>query len=406
MLELCLKVGQHEKIEVHPNAKVTLSCCNSIVYPLSLVILQTWPVLEAPRAHRTHTLGMLLVLAPALLRDSNVLDAPVLDAVSSERPQETAATSTPLFEFEDTPLHFAAVASERTSPLGFPANYTQRTPDRLTSGVALAAVPACRAALSKAPLHATCKSTSLTSTGRTHAVYSRKAGLAYLKTAKAGSVSFQSFLIDRYRDSTCTVVKDCSNTNLPLGQLPAHIFGFTFVRDPLERALAGYAEVDAIHRQSENSKKGQQQMKVAGTTFVNVPRNNFTHGAARFLAYLDDLAKGRLPRDWKPGHSCPESDPLQSVEHAVRYDFVGRLESLSEDWKLMQQLAKVPLHKRTTAVPLDHQGKNDDYLLDEATRRTDQVVRKVCELYAADYACFGYELPKPCWPGDRALQSA
>ena len=199
-------------------------------------------------------------------------------------------------------------------------------------------------------------------------------------------------------DATCTVKENCSNTNLPLGELPppSKIFAFTFVRDPLERALAGYAEVDAVHRHKDP--KASKNQIAAGTTYIHVPRHNNTHGVDRFLAYLDDLANGRLPPAWKPGHSCPESNPLQNPEHAARYDFFGRLESLSEDWKLMQQLAGVPLQERTTAseVPFDHQGKDADYLEDEATKRTDEVVHKVCELYAADYACFGYELPTPC----------
>ena len=73
---------------------------------------------------------------------------------------------------------------------------------------------------------------------------------------------------------------------------------------------------------------------------------------------------------------------------------------MNKDWKTMQQLAGVPPEKRTNAeaVPRDHQGKNHDYLLDEATKRSDEVMRRVCHLYEADYACFGYDRPDACTP--------
>jgi hypothetical protein len=230
-------------------------------------------------------------------------------------------------------------------------------------------------------------------------VYSNTAGLAYFKTAKAGSVSFQNYFTERYNDSSCTLVKHCSGTTLPLGRLPDKndIFGFTFVRDPLERALAGYAEVDAVHSRAKGQTERDEEIRAAGTTYTHVPRKHGTHGTSRFLAYLDDLANNRLPQ-WKTGHSCPQSDFLRTEEHAARYGFIGRLEDLDKDWKVMQQLAGVAPEKRTTAetVPRDHQGKNHDYVLDEATQRSGEVLRRVCHLYEADYACFGYDRPAQC----------
>ena len=296
----------------------------------------------------------------------------------------------------------------RPEATGLRAKGEEAEHDRITSyiasGGALAQVPACKAALARAHLNATCKPPrpGHMDTLRLHAVYSKKAGLAYFKTSKAGSVSFQNYLTERYNDSHCTLVKHCSNTELPLGELPDHnhVFGFTFVRDPLERALAGYAEVDAVHSRGQSKTHRDEAIRLAGTTYTNVPRKQGTHGTARFIAYLDDLANNRLPPQWKPGHSCPESDFLRAEEHAWRYGFVGRLEDLDKDWKTMQQLAGVPPEKRTNAeaVPRDHQGKNHDYLLDEATKRSDEVMRRVCHLYEADYACFGYDRPDACTP--------
>ena len=303
-----------------------------------------------------------------------------------------SAESTSEPDFDDTPISFQKMVAS-----GLRRKVDKRVSDFIVSGAALSAVPSCKAALALRPMNATCRRPG-PNVNRMHSVYSKQGGLAYFKTAKAGSVSFQNFMVQHFDDSHCTVTKHCSGTSLPAGDLPpsSKVFGFTFVRDPLARAIAGYAEVDAVHGRFKWTHEGKKQMKAAGTTYVNIPHK---HGAKRFMAYLDDMAHGRLPQAWKPSHSCPQADPLESDEYAVRYGFIGRLETLSEDWNLMQQLAGVPLEQRTTAaeaVPKDHQGNNQEYLEDERITRTDELVRKVCELYAADYACFGYQLPEPC----------
>ena len=188
----------------------------------------------------------------------------------------------------------------------------ERISSYIASGIALAQVPACKAALERAHLNATCGAPTPGHfiPPRVGAVYSKTAGLAYFKTAKAGSVSFQNYFTERFNDTHCSLVKQCSNTHgnhMPVGQLPDnnHIFGFTFVRDPMDRALAGYAEVDGVKSRSAKQKgKRHQAIREAGTTYTSVPRKHGTSGTARFLAYLDDLANNLLPKQWKAGHSC------------------------------------------------------------------------------------------------------
>ena len=216
--------------------------------------------------------------------------------------------------------------------------------------------------------------------------WSPEAKLAYLKTAKAGSVSMKTYMDQQFNDTSLAF---WSEKNPPAGT-----FTFTFVRDPLERALAAYAEVDGQKRTKDTASLVQAHVHKVGTTYVAVPRKA-GNGTARFLAYLDDLVADRVPAEWKPSHSHLVTYHLLTAEVASRVNFVGKLENLPADWPDMLERAGVPVAQRTAQPPNNHVGKSA-YLQEEAVPRTDEVVRKVCEVYAADYACLGYEKPEAC----------
>ena len=128
-----------------------------------------------------------------------------------------------------------------------------------------------------------------------------------------------------------------------------------------------------------------------------MPQNR---SADRFLAYLNDLVADRLPEEWEPAHSYPVSEWLRFKSLSAFYGGVGRLESIAEDWDALQELAGTPTAMRTAAEALPRKahhyrlGRVFDY--DEQTERTDDVERRVCAVYDADFACFGYELPAAC----------
>ena len=121
--------------------------------------------------------------------------------------------------------------------------------------------------------------------------------------------------------------------------------------------------------------------------------------ADRFLAYLDDLVADRLPEEWSPAHSYPESEWLRFKGSAAAYGGIGRLENIADDWDALQELAGTPIAMRTTAEAMPHDSHHfagEDYDSDEGTERNNEVERRVCAVYDADYACFGYELPAAC----------
>ena len=155
---------------------------------------------------------------------------------------------------------------------------------RSRSGTSLMHLPGCRESLAqtRAACDAYWKGNGcLNSTWSSF--WSPGSRLAYLKTAKAGSVSMEAYMHEQFNDT----IGPMSNQFVPPG-----VFSFTFVRDPLERALAGYAEVDAVHRSRFPALVQRHAHKEAGTTYVQVP-HEVGNGTARFLAYLDDVVAVR-----------------------------------------------------------------------------------------------------------------
>ena len=125
-------------------------------------------------------------------------------------------------------------------------------------GTVLANRPECRAALKR--------TAGYTHMQRIHAAptaWSPSAKLVYLKTAKAGSVSFKGYFAEHFNDA---VFEDEIGTEADAAALTDGLFGFTFVRDPMGRALAAYAEVDAVHGRVKDTEEGQRQLRRAGTT--------------------------------------------------------------------------------------------------------------------------------------------
>ena len=158
--------------------------------------------------------------------------------------------------------------------------------------------------------------------------WSQHAKIAYVKTAKAGSVSIKDYMHKHL--GPITKLTDT------MAALPADVFTFTFVRDPVERAFAAYAEVDGIHRVRATGGDFKVEHDFVWSQAPDVrPRYSrvdraLAGGETRFLAYLDDLVEGRLPIEWEPSHSRPVADHLRGG--GSHLSFIGRLEDLKWDW--------------------------------------------------------------------------
>jgi len=137
----------------------------------------------------------------------------------------------------------------------------------LHNGTMLADQPLCKAALQRTAVH-----THMQRSFPSSISWSPSAHLAYFKTAKAGSESFKAYFAEhlddavfrRYDDgdfrSAAGAIRDAADV------LTGGVLGFTFVRDPMARALAAYAEVDAFYERAKSTGNVQRQLRRAGTT--------------------------------------------------------------------------------------------------------------------------------------------
>lgn len=259
-----------------------------------------------------------------------------------------------------------------------------RWPTGLNHGYALAQSASCKQALAETKTacdHQNCLNATW------NALWSKSGQMAYLETGKAASESMEAYMTALFDDV------EKVPTNLPSGTtLPDGTFAWTFVRDPLERALSAYAETDAVTRRLDGANEHQHAVS-ADVRYVDVPAS-VDNGAARFIAYLDDIAANRVPLAWRPQHSRPVADYLR--EQPGRLKFVGKLESLERDWPALQKHANLKSFQKTALPPWIPAAVKPAYDKAKAVPRSDEVLQKVCEVYAADYACFDYARPAAC----------
>lgn len=223
-------------------------------------------------------------------------------------------------------------------------------------------------------------------------IYSPSLRLAYVKTGKAASVAFFTYFQKSFTDA---IVVDTADPDW-VEKMPEKVFFFTFVREPVSKHLASYAEVDAVHYPKE-----KHTSTFSNTTFPLVPRDRHG-GTTRYLKFLHDLVLGRF--GYKPDDVADDS----SIRHASSQlastcthglHFIGHLENIEADWANIQELADVPLENRSIAIPKVHDGetqRNRYYAQDEAVEPSDAVLLRLCRVYRADFDCLGYPLPEVC----------
>lgn len=212
-------------------------------------------------------------------------------------------------------------------------------------------------------------------------VWTPKHKLAYMKVPKAASTAFSYFFKKHFSDAEETTPD----------KLPKDAYLFTFVREPFEQKLAGFAEVDL------KTQAGKETKLDASTTFQHIVPSK-DQGRARFAAFLDDIWHRRFQEadGRKPGHAGSQiGGPL--CTHDV--DYIGHLEHLTADWDQIQREANLPTALRTKALPVVHADsseKHQRYKYDESVPLTKELNQTVCQVYRSEFACLGYESPAYC----------
>lgn len=230
-------------------------------------------------------------------------------------------------------------------------------------------------------------------------LHSPSARLAYLKTPKSASLAIQALFQQQFSDYRWADAHEV---------LPNGTFTFTFVREPLRRALSAYAEIDVAYA----LRAPPEKQNAMHTVFQHVSRRDSSKEEPRLLAFLDDLIDHRFGGDdrehWMPTHAYAQVNFL--CNHRV--DFVGHLENQAADWDAMQALARIPPSQRSQfphahdSSVLKANSSNASASVcnracqlkaqDQHVAQTPQVLQRLCDIYASDFVCLGYLMPPFC----------
>lgn len=260
--------------------------------------------------------------------------------------------------------------------------------------------PACRARMDEeqAFMHASGRTFGFFCKGRP-VLYSPSRRFAYMKTPKGASLAIQDLFQRQFPDYRWAEARE---------ELPNGTITFTFVREPVHRAMSAYAEIDVSYA-LRATEPARLQMCTAFHRMKRQPAY-----APRLLAFLDDLMEHRFGGEdrehWMPTHAYPQMNFMC----AHRVDFIGHLENQDADWDTAQALANIPVAERTS-FPHGHAADNrtgaatgnhsGEAICNRACQLKQMlsilppgshVLQRLCDVFASDFLCLGYPLPTSC----------
>ena len=120
----------------------------------------------------------------------------------------------------------------------------------------------------------------------------------------------------------------------------------------------------------------------------------------KFLGYLDAL-EARSPMGAQGFHVFPQALKIDFVLRAPAYNAIAKVEDLKGGMERIAAAAGVATPSLPASTGKErHSNENmgcakfDLMTSDEPLAK--DVLRRLCKIYAADYTCFGYELPEAC----------
>lgn len=189
--------------------------------------------------------------------------------------------------------------------------------------------------------------------------------------------------------------------------LSSRTFVFTVVRDPIATAVAAYCEVDRRDPSPQNStgRWTSAWVKEAGilkrvwqygAEYEAIPCNSDARLLDRYRAFLGGIERHE-PLSKAFYHAYPQALKTNVVPEG-QFDAIVRLESLEDEFAEMAAHLGLRHHKVPVASASQaHTTKNGTCCpaLDVVNKHN-SILAKLCELYSADWVCFGYEMPKAC----------
>lgn len=163
---------------------------------------------------------------------------------------------------------------------------------------------------------------------------------------------------------------------------------FTFVREPAERWIAGYNELE--HRWGVENTYNVSE-KCPGCIF-----HTFPLGQERVWAFLGDLLLMKLAKAYEIEHVYPMSGILRASK---ALEFIGRIENFEQDWDTVLNVFIGPIsdnykfdHSLGVHNSSGYEAQQHGMRLLEHNPFFTEILQHIL---FKDYACFGYPLRVP-----------
>eukprot|EP00928_Gymnodinium_smaydae_P011600 TRINITY_DN14262_c0_g5_i2.p1 TRINITY_DN14262_c0_g5~~TRINITY_DN14262_c0_g5_i2.p1 ORF type:complete len:260 (-),score=21.63 TRINITY_DN14262_c0_g5_i2:29-808(-) len=208
----------------------------------------------------------------------------------------------------------------------------------------------------------------------------------YIDNVKAGSTSVR-FKLQRVLHVTWRrldgvklgkTVSDRSTTLMLDAKREQSRFHFSFVRDPVVKFESGV-------RQAWNQNKSLREFSADELLDMQLQR-------------FEEVKNGNVSALWLNEHFQPSSWRLSGYvgEEPVRLDFIGSVETFSEDWPAAtMSFANVSRREKKQLQGIEHKRSR------KATERSllsPNAIQRMCksELFEHEWECIGYERPDAC----------
>lgn len=147
---------------------------------------------------------------------------------------------------------------------------------------------------------------------------------------------------------------------------------FTFVRDPLARAISGFFE--------------------AGYKCTKTAKLHPSRVLEQFEEMLSLVEGGSCSNPHLMGQRSRLDDPKRK-----RMDFIGTVDSLAQDWSALgeSQTKQFNVAWPIMSPPQRTSGSKRQHMLNLSSI-PDSVAQRVCDLYKDDYCCFQLPVPSAC----------
>jgi len=181
-----------------------------------------------------------------------------------------------------------------------------------------------------------------------------------------------------------------------------HLTWFSFVRDPVLRAVSGFFEIHILNNVRdvcmENAEHHQNNPATIVPLFCKVGINPYMASLgdkAPVLARFEAMVTALENRTFEDCHMDPQHGHVYAVH---RLNFIGRVESLQADWDELGKLQADKFGVSWAALPNLTVRSTPSSVYDVFSIKSipDGLVKRLCNFYIDDYCCNQLPFPSQC----------